>query len=168
VKCYLRFGDVKKAIDTSVLMNKWNLAVELAEKHNFLAQMGGTVGRFITQLKDKGKKMDLVELYRKAHMHTEAAKILIEIATDLKALNANPIILKKIYVVAALEMESFKTRLIDAQITNVTQGTVQNNTLDTLITSDLSNVSDKTLNNPWKGAEAYHFYMLCQSQLYNK
>jgi WD repeat-containing protein 35 len=39
-------------------------------------------------------------------------------------------------------------------------------TLDTLITSDLSNVSDKTLNNPWKGAEAYHFYMLCQKQLY--
>ncbi len=35
-----------------------------------------------------------------------------------------------------------------------------------MITSDLSNVSDKALNNPWKGAEAYHFYMLCQSQLY--
>jgi WD repeat-containing protein 35 len=35
-----------------------------------------------------------------------------------------------------------------------------------LITSDLSNVSDKALNNPWKGAEAFHFYMLCQSQLY--
>ncbi len=68
-------------------------------------------------------------------------------------------------------MESFKSRLIDAQITNITTqqqpsmggGTT---TLDTLITSDLSNVSDKILNNPWKGAEAYHFYMLCQTQLY--
>jgi WD repeat-containing protein 35 len=65
-------------------------------------------------------------------------------------------------------MESFKSRLIDAQITNITQNTVNKptTTLDTLITSDLSNVSDKTLNNPWKGAEAYHFYMLCQAQLY--
>ena len=27
-------------------------------------------------------------------------------------------------------------------------------------------MSDKALNNPWKGAEAFHFYMLCQSQLY--
>ena len=31
--------------------------------------------------------MDLVELYRKVHKHTEAAKILINIAEDLKALN---------------------------------------------------------------------------------
>ena len=73
------------------------------------------------------------------------------------------------YVVAALEMESFKSRLMDAQISQVTQQTVKaTQTLDTLITSDLSNVSDKALNNPWKGAEAYHFYMLCQSQLYQK
>ncbi len=70
-------------------------------------------------------------------------------------------------MVAALEMESFKSRLIDAQITQqITHQTVKTQTLDTLITSDLSNVSDKTLYNPWKGAEAYHFYMLCQSQLY--
>ena len=166
VNCYLRYGDVKKAIDTCVLMNKWNLAVELAEKNNFF-QIEGLVNKFGSILMEKGKKMDLVELYRKSHRHTEAAKILIKIAEDLKELNASPITLKKIYVVAALEMESFKTRLIDAQITNITQQTVKNTTtLDTLITSDLSNVSDETLNNPWKGAEAYHFYMLCQSQLY--
>ena len=34
VNCYLRYGDIKKAIDTCVLMNKWNLDVELAEKNN--------------------------------------------------------------------------------------------------------------------------------------
>jgi hypothetical protein len=33
--------------------------------------------------------------------------------------------MKKIYVVAALEMESFKSRLIDAQITQITQQTVK-------------------------------------------
>jgi len=168
VKCYLRYGDVKKAIDTCVLMNKWNLAVELAEKNNFY-QIEGLVNKFGSILMEKGKKMDLVELYRKAHKNTEAAKILIKIAEDLKELNASPLTLKKIYVVAALEMESFKVRLMDAQITNtLTQNPSLANTttLDTLITSDLSNISDKTLNNPWKGAEAYHFYMLCQSQLY--
>jgi WD repeat-containing protein 35 len=65
-------------------------------------------------------------------------------------------------------MESFKTRLMDAQITQMTQHSIKTQTLDTLITSDLGNVSDKVLNNPWKGAEAYHFYMMCQSQLYQK
>lgn len=69
---------------------------------------------------------------------------------------------------AALELESFKTRLIDTQISQITHQTVNTQTLDTLITSDLSNVSDKALSNPWKGAEAYHFYMLCQNQLYKK
>ena len=167
VNCYLKYGDPKKAIDTCVLMNKWNLAVELAEKNNFF-QIEGLVNKFSSILIEKNKKMDLVELYRKAHRHTDAAKILIKIAEDFKELNASPLTLKKIYVVAALEMESFKSRLIDAQITNITQqSSVKNTTtLDTLITSDLSNISDKTLNNPWKGAEAYHFYMLCQSQLY--
>lgn len=167
IKCYLRYGDVKMAIDTCVLMNKWNLAVDLAEKNNFF-QIEGLVNKFGSILIEKNKKMDLVELYRKAHRHTDAAKIIIKIAEDLKVLNASPIILKKIYIVAALEMESFKSRLIDAQITNITQQTAVRNTttLDTLVTSDLTNVSDKTLNNPWKGAEAIHFYMLCQSQLY--
>ena len=167
VKCYLRYGDIKKAIDTCVLMNKWNLAVELAENNNFF-QIEGLVNKFGSLLLEKGKKMDLVELYRKAHRHTDAAKILMKIAEDLKGLNASPLTLKKIYTIAALEMESFKSRLIDAQITNITQQTSVKNTttLDTLITSDLSNVNDKQLNNPWKGAEAYHFYMLCQSQLY--
>lgn len=88
VKCYLKFGDVKKAIDTCVLMNKWNLAVELAEKNNFF-QIEGLVTKFCNILIEKNKKMDLVELYRKAHKHTEAAKMLIKIAEDLKALNVS-------------------------------------------------------------------------------
>jgi WD repeat-containing protein 35 len=33
---YLKMGDVKKAIDCCVLLNQWNMAVELAEQHNFL------------------------------------------------------------------------------------------------------------------------------------
>mmetsp|Transcript_36640 Transcript_36640/g.56204 ORF Transcript_36640/g.56204 Transcript_36640/m.56204 type:complete len:130 (-) Transcript_36640:276-665(-) len=37
-----------------------------------------------------------------------------------------------------------------------------------LITSDISTSADKALTNPWKGAEAIHFYLLCQRQLYQK
>jgi len=67
-------------------MNKWNLAVELAEKNNFF-QIEGLVTKFCNILIEKNKKMDLVELYRKAHKHTDAAKILMKIAEDLRALN---------------------------------------------------------------------------------
>jgi WD repeat-containing protein 35 len=86
VNCYLRYGDVKKAIDVCVLNNKWNMAVELAEKNNFF-QIEALVNKFANILIEKNKKMDLVELYRKAHKHPEAAKMLIKIAEDFKALN---------------------------------------------------------------------------------
>ncbi len=35
-----------------------------------------------------------------------------------------------------------------------------------MITSDINTSSDKILNNPWRGAEAWHYYILCQRQLY--
>lgn len=41
-------------------------------------------------------------------------------------------------------------------------------TMNSLITSDISTSADKQLTNPWKGAEAIHFYLLCQRQLYQK
>ena len=167
-QCYSKYGDIKKAIDHCVQMNKWDLAVDLAEKHNF-QQIDGLINKFAKVLFEKNRKMDLVELYRRAHRHTDAAKMIIKIAEDLKALNAAPKILKKLYVIAALEVESFKSRMINTQISSITQKeTTINKTLDTLITSDLNNVSDKAINNPWRGAEAYHFYMLVQDQLYKE
>ena len=41
-------------------------------------------------------------------------------------------------------------------------------TLNSLITTDINHSADKALSNPWKGAEAIHFYLLCQRQLYQK
>jgi WD repeat-containing protein 35 len=38
--------------------------------------------------------------------------------------------------------------------------------LDSLITSDINTSADKALNNPWRGAEAWHFYILTQKHLY--
>jgi len=36
-------------------------------------------------------------------------------------------------------------------------------TLDSLITSDINSSADKILNNPWRGAEAWHYYLLVNS-----
>jgi hypothetical protein len=55
------------------------------EKNNFF-QIEVFVNKLCAILMEKNKKMDIVELYRKAHRHTNAA----------------------------FEMGSFKTRLIDA------------------------------------------------------
>lgn len=76
-------------------------------------------------------------------------------------------------MLAAFEVDSFKQRVFDAQVAQIT-GTGQTaaeiatKTMNSLITSDISSSADKALTNPWKGAEAIHFYLLCQRQLYQK
>jgi len=36
VMSFNKFGDAKRAIDCCVLLNQWQLAVELAEQNNFV------------------------------------------------------------------------------------------------------------------------------------
>ena len=76
---YVKFGDPKKAIDCCVLLNQWNLAVELAEQHQFI-QIEQLLQKYANQLIEKNQKMEAIELYRKANKNTEAAKLLAEIA----------------------------------------------------------------------------------------
>ena len=94
-------------------MNKSNLSVEL-EENNIFFQIENLVNKFANKFLEKWKKMDLVELYRKAHSHTDEVKILMEKAEDLKGLNASLITLKKMYTISELEKEIFKSILIDA------------------------------------------------------
>jgi WD repeat-containing protein 35 len=108
--------------------------------------------------------VEAIELYRKANRNTEAAKLLIKITKDMSHTTTSPILLKKISVMSALEVDSYKTRVFQAQLTGQ-MTTAQ--TLDSLITSDINTMSDKTLDNPWRGAEAYHFYLMAQRQLYD-
>lgn len=112
-RAYLKMGDVKRAIDCCVLLNQWNQAVELAEQHNFL-QIEQLLQRYANHLMEKNKKMEAVELYRKANKNTESARILAQIAQELRAKYAPPLLIKKIYVLAAFEVDSFKQRVFDA------------------------------------------------------
>ena len=171
VKAYIKSRDVKKAIDCCVLLNQWNQAVELAEQHNFLA-IEQLLARYAQHLIQKDKKMEAVELYRKANKNTESARLLAEIANKLQAQRAPPLMIKKIYVLAAFEIDSYKQRVFDASMTQITgSGNTADataKTLNSLITTDINSSADKALSNPWKGAEAIHFYLLCQRQLYQK
>ena len=144
VKAHLKAGNVREAIDCCVLLNQWNQAIELAEKNNFV-QIEALLSRYASVLIEENKTIDAIMLYRKANRNTEAAKILNKIAKDIGKSQANPLLMKKIYVMAALEVDSYKKRVIEAQITG-TGNTVR--TLDSLITSDINTMSDKTLDNP--------------------
>ena len=115
VDAYIKFGDAKKAIDCCVLLNQWNLAVELAEQHGFI-QIEQLLQKYAAHLIEKNQKMEAIELYRKANKNTEAAKLLAEIAQELREKNAPLLLIKKIYVLAAFEVDSYKQRVFDAQV----------------------------------------------------
>lgn len=95
--------------------------------------------------------------------------MLNSIAEDLIKQNNSALLVKKIFVLSALEINLEKKKMFNpnltSNLTNITLSDLTKNstlkTLNTLITSDISSVADKILINPWKGAEAWHLYLMC-------
>lgn len=188
-RALLRAGDIKGAVDCCVLLNQWDKAIELAEKHK-LPQIEGLLSKYASHLLDSNKKIAAIELYRKANRDAESAKLLAKLAADVGRTKVNPLRAKKLYVLAAMEVERFRKRTMDvttmaAAMTtsgggggggmsakNATAMATQA-TLNTMLKADGESVvgseaaAARTLDAAWHGAEAYHFYMLAQRQLYS-
>lgn len=173
VEAYLKAGEVRAAIDCCVLLHQWDTAVRLAEEHNF-PQIEGLLAKAAKTLLDKGEQLLAVELYRKANKATEAAKLLAVIAEEVSEKQADPLRAKKLNVLAALEVERYRKSALDmtgatGNAADIAQNTAK--TLDTLMTMDQNAGSDsrgsKILDNAWRGAAAYHYYLLAQRQLYD-
>jgi len=139
----------------------------LAQQQNF-QQIEGLLAKYAQHLLDKNKKIEAVKLYKTANRHTEAAKLLSQMARDMPGgAQKNPERIKKLYLLAALEVEKYKKKTLDVQMTGATQGTMTTaQTVQSLITADQSVASDRALESPWRGCEAYHLYLLSQRQLY--
>jgi len=154
-------------VDTCVLLNQWDLAVNLAQQQNF-QQIEGLLAKYAQHLLDKNKKIEAVKLYKKANRHTEAAKLLSQMAREMPGgAQKNPERIKKLYLLSALEVEKFKNKTFDVQMTGATQGTMTTaQTAQSLITADQGMSADRALDSPWRGCEAYHLYLLSQRQLY--
>jgi len=175
-RCFQKAGDVKAAIDTCVLLNQWEEAVKLAEEGGF-AQIEGLLAKYAGHLLSKGDKLQAVELYRKADKATEAARLLAGIAEDVGKRQVDPLRAKKLHVLAALEVERYRKKALDlSQMTTKgkTMAATTAATLDTLMTADAESRADgvgsagsKVMDNAWRGAEAYHYFLLAHRQLYS-
>lgn len=166
VEAYLRMGDIKSAIDSCVLLNEWERAVTLAEQHNF-PQIENVLTKYASHLMMNKKTMQAIELFRRANKSTEAAKLLGKLARDM---SKNPLRAKKLQVLAAFEVERMRKKMLDVSNMTSTKGTtaaqVTAQTLDTLVQHDAATGESRALDNPWRGAEAYHLYLLAHRQLY--
>ena len=63
----------------------------------------GLLAKYASHLLDKEKKMAAIDLYRKANKHTEVARLLVELARVSASTKVQPLRVKKLYVLAALE-----------------------------------------------------------------
>lgn len=124
VKCYDKMGEYKKAVDCCVLLNHWGTAIELAEKHGYM-QVEGLLHQNANELLHKNKRLEAAELYRKANRNTESAKILSGIADQLIDRESKPLFIKKLYVMAALEVDLYKKRIVDATMTGQNASTTK-------------------------------------------
>nr|KAJ3420687.1 WD repeat-containing protein 35 [Polyrhizophydium stewartii] len=189
VAAYVKIGDIESAVNTCVQLNQWNTAVELAEIHHF-KEIEGVLAKYASYLLAKNRKWEAVELYRKANYCQKSSRLLFEVRTDShlnytasycshagvqlaqEAASTNQSILtvKKLYVLAALEVERYHSIAKAGKgVHHETLLTISQTTaaLDGLLAEDAQNIGDnKFLDNVWRGAEAYHFYILSQRQFY--
>eukprot|EP00756_Hemistasia_phaeocysticola_P065639 Hpha_TRINITY_DN8695_c0_g1::TRINITY_DN8695_c0_g1_i1::g.168905::m.168905/K19674/WDR35, IFT121; WD repeat-containing protein 35 len=146
---------VKLAVDACIELNHWHEAVRLAEEHR-LPEVGTYLAKYATHLVDKGEVTKAIELYKKAEYHTDAARLLARLGREAGA-QQNPLRAKKFFFLAAYEVDRFKERTFDQK-----SGAVG---LDAMLKADRMTSADRSLDNPWRGCEAYHFFMLAQQQL---
>lgn len=57
---------------------QWNKAVELAKDHN-MKEIGPLLAKYASHLLEKNKRLEAVELYRKAHHFLDAAKLMFKV-----------------------------------------------------------------------------------------
>ena len=187
VDALLKGGDVKGAVDACVLLNEWDRAVELAEAHDF-PQIEGLLTKYGTKLMNEGKLFQAIELFRKANRATESGRMLAKLAAEAGAVRQAPMRAKKLFVLAALEVE--RHRGMTMRMSEMTAATITGPgktkggttaataaTLDTLLAQDATMTTTglsgeeaaavRVLDAAWHGAEAYHFWMLAHRQLYS-
>ncbi len=166
VSAYTKLGDHKAAIDCCVLLNQWDLAVSLAEEYKF-GQIQGLLTKYATVLLQKNSTFEAIELYQKAGKFTESARLLSKLAKDSLQSKINCLRAKKLYVLAALDIEKYKEAKFDQKkLKGKTAKQTSQMTLQSLMDADREIGTESALEQPWHGALALHFYLLAQRQLY--
>lgn len=78
VSAFVKTNEVKRAIDTCVTLNQWDLAVKLAKEHKH-QEINSLLAKYASHLLEKNKVLDAIELYRKATHFIDAAKLLFKV-----------------------------------------------------------------------------------------
>jgi len=141
-----------------------------AEAHQF-PQIQTLLAKYANHLLESGEvqgRITAIRLYKRANRSADAARLLSEMAEQ--QVDGNPLRAKKLYVMAGLELERYRTRVLDvdanAPSVAVDGTTLAEQTLANLMEHDEATGSNRALDQCWDGAEAMHFFLLAQRLLY--
>ncbi|KAK7198454.1 putative intraflagellar transport protein D4 [Novymonas esmeraldas] len=157
-RAFVVAGEPRMAVEGCVQVNMWDRAIALAEEHR-LEDVGQLLDKYAKYLLHRERLTEAIELYRKAGKHDEAATLLAQLGK--RAALTDPLKAKKFYVLSALEVQKYRTTAIALN----RDGT---DVVSELLNKDRSAVSERTLDAAWRGAEAFHFLLMCQQQIADK
>lgn len=166
VDAYLKANKIKSAIDCCVTLNQWHTAISLAQQCN-IQEIDGLLSKYAHYLLEKKKLLSAVELYRKANKFLDAAKMMLKLADEEAKKNSPLLRIKKMYVLAAMLVEEHQAhiRQISKQSGDEEREAIA--ALNALLDDEtLMSADPKLIDQPWHGAEAFHFILLAQRQLY--
>lgn len=125
---YMKSKEEQKAVDVCISLGEWQKAVKLIENKNS-EQMNNLIQKHANELYSNNKLIEAVELYRNGGKHMEAANILQEISKRQN--KRNPVILKKIHVMIALEIEQFRKSILNIKENGTSSILLNNSNLTT-------------------------------------
>ncbi|CAF4041793.1 unnamed protein product [Adineta steineri] len=169
VDAYKRCNRVQEAVQMCIEFSQWDMGIELARQYN-LNDVKSLLTRQAKTLLSQNKPFDAIELYKKSANYLEAAKILYGIAENHSKENRPLLIKKKMYILCGLLIEKYRTAMkTTSRKEKKSTATISaSDALQGLLTEETTGsggVSDTQLiDNVWRPAEAYHFYILAQQQ----
>ncbi|ORC82983.1 uncharacterized protein TM35_000791090 [Trypanosoma theileri] len=154
-RAFLAAGEPRLAVDGCVQLHMWDRAMSIAESHK-ITDVAPQLGRQAARLVESERLPEAIELYRKAGQHDEAARLLARLGQRSAA--TDPLRAKKFYVLSALEIEKYRRK----KMTLSGDGAAA---VDALLNAEQKTTSERTLDAAWRGAEAFHFFLLCQQHI---
>ncbi|XP_046911602.2 intraflagellar transport protein Oseg4 isoform X2 [Dermatophagoides farinae] len=168
VRAYIRANNFEMATNACVKLSEWKMATELANRYK-TKNVDMLLEQYIQHLETDHKYMEMIQVYRNANMIDKAVAIIIKLIDETKKMDNNDgaSLLKKLHLLIGIIYEENKLNNQNSGRNN------KHETLDELLSQNdiFANGTDQQhqpiiSTDPWKGAEAYHFYLLTQRNLY--
>ena len=166
-------------MDACIRLNQWDEGIRIAKQYN-IGNVDALLVKQANRFMEQSKVFDAIELYRKARHFLDAARLMFDVADKEAKHSQSPLLIKKLYVLAGLLVEQYRDLIKAGSIIQPAaksgggksaagggQRDQASKALDVILSEEahIAIKDSKILDNAWRGAEAYHFSMLCERQL---